>query len=69
MAAGENCFAPELNEKEVIEVLEDLSNILGALSIKRIIPLAFLGYEMTIANSALRALLAIHRLIQRTLVK
>ena len=22
MAAGENCFAPELNEKEVIELLE-----------------------------------------------
>ena len=23
MAAGENCFAPELNEKEVIELLEN----------------------------------------------
>ena len=29
MAAGENRFATELNEKEVIELLEDLSNILG----------------------------------------
>ena len=33
MAAGENCFTPELNEKEVIELLEDLFNILGAFSI------------------------------------
>ena len=23
MAAGENCFAPELNEKEVLELLEN----------------------------------------------
>ena len=30
MAAGENRFAPELNEKEVVELLEDLSKILGA---------------------------------------
>ena len=29
MAAGENCFAPELNEKVVIELLQDLSNIFG----------------------------------------
>ena len=29
MAADENRFAPELNEKEVIELLEDLSKILG----------------------------------------
>ena len=29
IAAGENGFAPEMNEKEVIELLEDLSNILG----------------------------------------
>ena len=35
MAAGENRFAPGLNEKEVIELLEDLSNILGAFLIKR----------------------------------
>ena len=34
MAAGENRFAPELNEKEDIELLEDLSNISGAFSIK-----------------------------------
>ena len=32
---GKNRFAPELNEKEVIELLEDLSNILGAFLIKR----------------------------------
>ena len=32
-AAGENCFTPELNEKEVIELLEDLFNISGAFSI------------------------------------
>ena len=37
MAAGENRFAPELNEKEVIERLEDLSNILGAFLIKRLL--------------------------------
>ena len=30
MAAGDNRFAPELNEKEVVELLEDLSKILGA---------------------------------------
>ena len=29
MAAGENRFAPELNEKEVIESREDLYYILG----------------------------------------
>ena len=34
MAAGENRFAPELNEKEVTELLEDLSNILGAFFVK-----------------------------------
>ena len=34
MVAGENRFAPELNEKGVIELLEDLSNILGAFLIK-----------------------------------
>ena len=38
--------------------------ILGAfLIIKTIIPFALVGYEMIIANSALRALLAIYRLI------
>ena len=36
MAAGEKRFAPEFNEKEFIELLEDLSNILGALSIKQL---------------------------------
>ena len=36
MAAGENRFAPELNEKEVIELLQDLSHILGAFLIKQL---------------------------------
>ena len=58
MAAGENCFAPELKEKEVIELLEDLSNILGAF-----IYSTRVGYEMIIPNSALRASLAIYHLI------
>ena len=62
MAAGENRFAPELNEEEVIELLEDLYNILGRFN-KTIIPLALVGYEMIIANSALRASLAIYHLI------
>ena len=30
MAAGQNSLASELNEKKVMELLEDLSNILGA---------------------------------------
>ena len=42
MAADENRFAPELNEKEVIELLEDLSNILGAFSIKQLFHLRLL---------------------------
>ena len=36
MATGENRFAPELNEKEVIELLQDLSDILGAFLIKQL---------------------------------
>ena len=35
MVAGQNRSAPELNEKEVIEPLKDLSNILGAFLIKQ----------------------------------
>ena len=46
MASGENRFSPGLNGKEVIQLLEDLSNILGAFSIKTIIPLALVGYEI-----------------------
>ena len=38
--------------------------ILGAFLIKKIIPLALVGYEMLIANSALRASLAIQARIQ-----
>jgi len=37
MAASENRFAPELNEKEVIELLKDFSNILGASLIKQLL--------------------------------
>ena len=36
MVAGENRVAPGLNEKEVIEPLEDVSNILGAFLIKQL---------------------------------
>ena len=36
MAAGENRFAPELKEKEVIQLLGDLFNILGAFLIKQL---------------------------------
>ena len=36
MAAGENHFAPELNENKVIESREDMSNILGTFLIKKI---------------------------------
>ena len=36
MAAGENRFAPELNEKEAIELFEDLFNILGVFLIKQL---------------------------------
>ena len=35
MKAGENRLAPELNEKEDIELLEELSNILAAILIKQ----------------------------------
>ena len=36
VAACENRFTRELNEKEVIELLEDLSSILGAFLIKQL---------------------------------
>jgi len=36
MAAGKNRFAPKLNEKEVIELLEDLPNTLGAFVIQQL---------------------------------
>ena len=36
VAAGENRFTREMNEKEVIELLEDLSSILGAFLIKQL---------------------------------
>ena len=37
MAASENRFTPELNEKEVTELLEELCNILGAFLIKQLL--------------------------------
>ena len=37
MAAAENRFAPELNGNDVIKVLKDLSNILGAFSIEQLL--------------------------------
>ena len=37
--------------------------ILGAFLIKKIIPLALVGYEMIVANQALRASLASYHLI------
>ena len=40
MAAGENLFVPGLNEKEDIEPLEDLPNILRAFLIKQLVSLA-----------------------------
>ena len=36
MAAGENRFILELNEKEIVELLEELSNILEAFLIKHL---------------------------------
>ena len=65
MAAHENRFSPELNEKEVIELLEDLSNILGAFLMKQLLH-SLVGYEMIIANSALGVSLAIYHLITNT---
>ena len=59
MAAGENRFAPDLNEKEAIELLEDFI----ILFIRTIIPLALVRYEMIIANSARRVSLAVYQLI------
>ena len=50
MAASENRFTPELNEKEVIELLEDLSNILGAFLIKQFFHLHLLFFFLTIIN-------------------
>ena len=35
MVASENSFALEWNEKQIIELIEDLSNILGAILIKQ----------------------------------
>ena len=42
MAACEKSLAPELNEKEVIELLEDLWNMLGAFLIKQLFHLRLL---------------------------
>ena len=64
MATGEDRFTPGLNEEEVIELfIENLSNILGALLKKTIIPQVHIRYEMVIDNSVLCALLAIYHLM------
>ena len=54
MTASKNRFAPELNEKEVIELLEDLSYILRVFFNKTIIPFMLVGYAMIIANLMLQ---------------
>ena len=53
-------FTAELNEKEVIELLEDLYNILGCFHYERIVPLALVGYEMIKANEACSVYLSPH---------
>ena len=64
MATGEDRFTPGLNEEEVIELfIENLSNILGALLKKTIIPQVHVRYEMVIDNSVLCALLANYHLM------
>ena len=63
-AAGENRFAPQLNEKEVIELLKNATpgstKKVTKYGMKIIIPLALVGYDMIIANSALRVSLVIY---------
>ena len=54
VAAGENRFAPELNEKEVIELLKDLSSISGAFQIKQLFHSRLLDIMMIIANACSR---------------
>ena len=56
MAACKNCFAPEVNEKEVVALLEKVTPGSTKKATKygvflvTIIPLALVGYEMIIAN-------------------
>ena len=62
MVAEENRFAVQeriLRNK----TWQDFSEIWWLFLIKTIIPLGLVGYEMIIANSALRASLAIYHLI------
>ena len=62
MAAEENLFAVQeriLRNK----TWQDFSEIWWLFLIKKIIPLGLVGYEMIIANEALRASLAIYHLI------
>ena len=62
MAAEENRFTVQeriLRNK----TWQDFSEIWWLFLIKTIIPLGLVGYEMIIANSALRAWLAIYHLI------
>ena len=60
-----NCFLIAL-EKEISKAYQ---NYFDCFHDKTIIPLALVGYEMIIANSALRASLANYHLIQRALVE
>ena len=63
MAESKNRFAPELNE-----LLENTTpgSIKKGVFNEMIIPLALVGYEMIIANSALCTSLAIYHLISNT---
>ena len=54
-----NCLLPVLAKRNQ----HDLAKHFLIVFIKTIIPLALVGYEMIIANSALRASLAIYHLI------
>ena len=56
--ANINCFLVAL-ENEISEAYQYYLNVFN----KTIIPLALVGYEMILANSALRASLAIYHLI------
>ena len=51
MAVSQNRFAPELNEKQVAEILEDLSVILRAFLIKQLFHLRLLVIVQYIEHS------------------
>ena len=64
MTESENRFTPELDEKEVIELLENATP--GSVFNETIIPLALVGCHMIVANSVLRSSFAIYHLISNT---